>query len=157
MGVSIGATESKQRFRILGSIYGGNTNYLTLNYECRVKKREIMSELKVTGSITSISDVQTGKSKAGNEWAKLVFAINTGGEYPKTVAFTVFGADKVDKFVQYNSVGDEVEVSFDPVSREHEGRFYTDLNAWKIWGLNRGNKAAEPALVAEEEDDDLPF
>ena len=116
-----------------------------------------MSELKVTGTITSISDVQTGTSKAGNEWAKLEFAIETGGDYPKTVAFTVFGADKVDKFIQYNKVGDEVEVSFDPQSREHEGRFYTDLNAWKVWGLNRGNKAQPVAVEAEDEEDDLPF
>lgn len=115
-----------------------------------------MSELKVTGTITSIGDVQTGTSKAGNDWSKLEFAIETKGEYPKTVAFTLFGADKVDKFVQYNQVGDEVEVSFDPSSREHEGRFYTDLNAWKVWGLNRGKKAAVP-VDAEDEEDDLPF
>lgn len=116
-----------------------------------------MSELKVTGTITSISDVQTGVSKANKkEWAKLEFAIETGGEYPKTVAFTVFGAEKVDKFIQYNKVGDEVEVSFDPTSREYDGRYYTDLNAWKVWGLNRGDKSPEPAEVGEE-DDDLPF
>ncbi len=115
-----------------------------------------MSELKLTGTINSINDVQSGTSAAGNDWVKLEFAIETEGKYPKIVAFTVFGAEKVDKFVQYNKVGDQVEVSFDPSSREHDGRFYTDLNAWKVWGLNRGNKA-EPALVAEEEDDDLPF
>lgn len=114
-----------------------------------------MSELKVTGTITSISDVQTGTSKTtGNEWAKLEFAIETEGEYPKTVAFTVFGAEKVDKFIQYNSVGDKVEVSFDPQSREYQGRYYTDLNAWKVWGL-KGQQQAVP--VEDEDEDDLPF
>jgi hypothetical protein len=121
-----------------------------------------MSELKVRGTITSILDVQTGTSKSGNEWAKIGFVINTGGDYPKDVAFTIFGVEKVDKFLQYNKEGDEVEVSFDPSSREHEGRYYTDLNAWKVWGLNRAQDAnaapeAVEVLEAEDEDDDLPF
>lgn len=117
-----------------------------------------MSELKVGGTITTINDIETGESSNG-EWAKVVFVINTGGEYPKDVAFTIFGTDKVDKFLQYNSEGDEVEVSFDVKSREYNGKYFTDLNAWKVWGLNRGqssNAAPEPVLD-EEEDDGLPF
>lgn len=117
-----------------------------------------MSELKVRGTITSILDVETGTSKSG-EWAKVIFVVNTGGEYPKDVAFIIFGADKVDKFLQYNKEGDEVEVSFDPASREYNGKWYTDLNAWKVWGLTRSddNSAPEPDDLNEEEDDDLPF
>ena len=47
-----------------------------------------MSELKMNGTITKISEVQEGKAKSGNNWKKLTFAIQTEGDYPKTVAFT---------------------------------------------------------------------
>ena len=114
-----------------------------------------MSELKVTGTITSIEDVVTGKAKStGNEWAKVGFVINTGGEYPKDIYFSLFGVDKVDKFKQFNKVGDNVEVSFEPSSREYEGKWYNDNNAWKVWGLDRG---ASPVPAGNEEEDDLPF
>lgn len=115
-----------------------------------------MSELKITGTITKILDVQSGTSKSGNEWIKTGFVINTGGEYPKDVAFTVFGSDRVSNFQKFNKVGHLVEVSFEPESREYEGRFYTDLSAWRTMTLNKGNEAPEP-VVAQEEDDDLPF
>jgi len=115
-----------------------------------------MSELKVTGTITSIMDIETGKSSNG-DWSKVVFAIETDGDYPKTIAFTIFGADKVEKFLKFNKVGHEVEVSFDAKSREYNGKFFTDLTAWKVWGLTRGNQAATVAVELEDETDDLPF
>ena len=113
-----------------------------------------MSELKVTGTITSIKDIETGESSNG-AWSKVVFAIETEGEYAKTVAFTIFGADKVDKFLKYNSVGKKVEVSFDVKSREYNDKFFTDLNAWKVWGLE--GQTAVPAGADDDEEDDLPF
>lgn len=114
-----------------------------------------MSELKVTGTITSIEDVVTGESKAtGKEWAKVGFVINTGGDFPKDVYFTYFGLDKVDKFNKFNKVGDKVEVSFEPSSREYEGRWYNDNNAWKVWGLD---KATASESLPEVVEDDLPF
>ena len=41
-----------------------------------------MSDLKIKGEIISISEVQTGTSKKGNNWKKLGFTITTGGDYP---------------------------------------------------------------------------
>ena len=115
-----------------------------------------MSDLKVTGVITKIENVVTGKAKStGNEWAKVGFVINTGGDYPKDVYFTLFGVEKVDKFKQYNKVGDNVEVSFEPSSREYEGKWYNDNNAWKVWGLDKATASAAPA--GAEDEDDLPF
>lgn len=117
-----------------------------------------MSELKVTGTITRIEDVQTGTSSNG-EWAKIGFVVQTEGEYPKDVYFTIFGAEKVDKFKRFNKVNNRVEVSFDPSSREYNDKWYTDLNAWRVWGLdrNQGDNSAPEPDSPEEEDDDLPF
>ena len=118
-----------------------------------------MSELKFKGKITSILEKETGVSGSGDNWSKLSFLVeDTSGQYPRTAGFIIFGDEKIDKFLQYNKVNAEVEVSFDIRSREYNGKVYTDLNAWKVWGVNRnqtdGNSAPPPT---DEEEDDLPF
>lgn len=115
-----------------------------------------MSNLQIEGVITKVSDVIEGTSKSsGKSWKKLTFVIQTSSEYPKNVAFTVFGQEKVDNFVKYNKVGQNVEVSFNVESREYNDRYYTDLQAWKVFSVKQ-----EEAPVVEESfssPDDLPF
>lgn len=118
-----------------------------------------MSELKMNGTITKISEVQEGTAKSGNNWKKLTFVIQTEGDYPKAVAFTVFGEEKVDNFMKFNKQGQNVEVSFNAESREYNDRFYTDLQAWKVFTIK--DDVAEAAPVGADDGfskaSDLPF
>jgi len=118
-----------------------------------------MSNLQITGTIKSIGEVQSGTSKTTNkEWKKINFVVQTQGEYSKDVAFNVFGAEKVDNFTKYNKVGQMVDVSFDVESREYKGRYYTDLNAWKVFTNKSGATAsAEPVNSTTEDAGNLPF
>jgi len=120
-----------------------------------------MSDLKIKGEIISISEVQTGTSKKGNNWKKLGFTITTGGDYPKKVHFTVFGDEKVDNFMKFNKVGQNVDVSFNVESREFNERWYTDLGAWKVFTLKEeevsATKKEEFHSVESINDDSLPF
>ncbi|MDP5139880.1 MAG: DUF3127 domain-containing protein, partial [Spirosomaceae bacterium] len=87
--------------------------------------------------------------------------------------FTVWG-DKIDS--QMMQEGNQLNVSFDVESREYNGRWYTDLKAWKmeLAGDGQSNnsgggfapqsapaQASAPAKLSEElkasGDDDLPF
>ena len=115
--------------------------------------------LQITGSIKVITEVQSGVSKSsGKEWKTLSLVIGTGGDYPKDVSFTVFGGEKVDNFVKYNKVGQTVDVSFEPESREYKGKYYTDLNAWKVFTNKDGATASEkPVAAATEDAGNLPF
>lgn len=124
------------------------------------------NSLVLQGVITKISEVQTGESKAGKPWKKMGFAIETLGEYNKTVYFTVFGEEKVNNFQKYNKLGQEVEVSFNAESREYNERFYTDLQAWKVYVQTSSSEYAEQAetyheVVSGEQkaasDDGMPF
>lgn len=77
-----------------------------------------MSELTISGRIALILPLQTGTSKAGNQWKKQSYVLETGGQYPKKVCFSLFG-DKVDQFpIQ---VGQDVTVSIDieKIGRAH--------------------------------------
>ena len=70
----------------------------------------------------------TGEGKNG-QWSKQEFLIETGDQYPKKVMFGLMG-NKIDQ--NPYSIGQEVVVSFDAESREYNGRYFTNLNAWKV-------------------------
>ncbi|MDC0009188.1 DUF3127 domain-containing protein [Winogradskyella sp.] len=109
--------------------------------------------MEVTGTIKQILDVEQGTSKAGKEWKKINFILETkDGEYTNTIYFDVFGEGKVDKFVKFNKVGDNVTVSFDVSSREYNERWYTQTSAWMV-----KKNTSESETKLEEAKDDLPF
>ena len=99
-----------------------------------------MSELTISGRIVSVLPLQQGTSKAGNPWKKQGYVIDTGGQYPRKVCFSLFG-DKIDQFPL--QVGQDVTVSIDIESREFNGRWYTEINAWNI--VQTGAQPAAPA------------
>ena len=111
-----------------------------------------MSEqLKVKGTIKTILAVETGESKAGKSWTKQSFVVDNGSEWNPEVCFSVFGDDKVEMLSKFTQ-GQEVEVLFNVSSREFNGKYYHNLDAWAI------NTAKESAPVKQEEESDgLPF
>ena len=121
-------------------------------------------DLKLQGEITKITEIQEGVSKQGKSWKKLGFLITTKGEYPNDIYFSVFGEEKVDNFMKYNKVGQNVEVSFNVTSREYNEKYYTDLRAWKVFTITDANETNEEVLVpdtgyhsANGDSNDLPF
>jgi len=121
-----------------------------------------MSNLQITGVITKITETQEGQSKSsGKSWKKLGFVVQTASEYPKDVYFTVFGEEKVDNFLKYNKVGQTVDVSFNVESREYNERFYTDLQAWKVFTASSSTEKVAATNEASQGEfhkaDDLPF
>jgi hypothetical protein len=90
-----------------------------------------MSNLQIIGTVEKVSDIQQGVSKAGKEWRTSGLLISTGGTYPKKCYFTVFGDELIGR-VQELAEGDEVAVSFNPESREYNGRYFTENKAWRI-------------------------
>jgi hypothetical protein len=87
--------------------------------------------IEITGRVVNVLAPVSGQSKSGNgEWKKQEFVIETQSQYPKKVLFSLWG----DKTEQINGLqpGEDVKVSFDPESREYNGRWYTDLRAWRV-------------------------
>lgn len=115
-----------------------------------------MSELKLTGKIKVIDEIQQGTSKDGKDWQKINFVIsnNDGHEGAEQIfAFEIFGEEKVQKFLEHNKEGKEVEVSFNIRTNEWKGKYFTSLQAWKVWGVEAGEHVAETV----DEEEPLPF
>lgn len=111
--------------------------------------------LEIEGKVVRKLPIVTGEGRNGT-WQKQEFVIETAGEYPKTICFTVFG-DKTD--ISNTLKKDEnVKVHFNVESREYNDRWYTNLQAWKI---DRNETQAPPppppAKEAQGNDNDLPF
>jgi hypothetical protein len=126
-----------------------------------------MSNLK-TGKIIEILPTESGTSKAGKDWKKLTFVIDTGEEYNNIIAFELFGDEKVDNFLKYNKVDKTVDVEFNVSSNKWKDKYFTSASAWKITNANDTETALqqaakvidgafEPAGDLNEEQDDLPF
>lgn len=123
--------------------------------------------MEIKGKIVQILPLQGGQTKAGGEWKKQEYILETEGQYPKKVCFNLWG----DRIEQYPvAVGEDVTVSFDLDSREFNGRWYTEVRAWKIEkGVTMGGSVytapAAPMSAPEatpfggeaSANDDLPF
>lgn len=118
-------------------------------------------EHKEQGTIKTILPVESGVSKDGNEWKKVVFVISNNGGYQgaeQIFAFEIFGAEKVDKFLQYNKEGDTVDVDFNIRTNEWQGKYYTSLQAWRVFKVEEAPQPQPQAEPVQEEDEDkLPF
>lgn len=114
--------------------------------------------MEITGTVVSLLPMQSGQGKNGT-WKKQEFIIETPGQYPKKVCLSLWG-EKVDE-TRLN-VGEKITASINIESREYNGRWYTDVRAWKIAKGNGGQNEAPPIDSSFTPDsgsgsDDLPF
>ncbi|MDR1918755.1 MAG: DUF3127 domain-containing protein [Tannerellaceae bacterium] len=86
--------------------------------------------MEISGKIIAVLPEQGGMSKTGNEWKKQEYVLETHEQYPKKVCFQIFGADRIAQAAI--QMGEEVTVSFDIESREYNGRWYSNISAWKV-------------------------
>ena len=86
--------------------------------------------MEIAGKLVQVLPVQTGTSPKG-EWRKCSFIIEiTDSKFPKKICILAW-KDLVDQ-VQKLEVGSNINVSIDLESREFNGKWYTDVKAWKI-------------------------
>ncbi len=115
--------------------------------------------LSLKGKLSRKLNVESGTSKAGKEWKKQSFLIDTGAQYNPEICFQLFGEDKIEMLNHHNE-GDQVEVSFNLSSREYNGRYFHNIDAWRIESQSNTNAemdAAPEFNAPANEEDDLPF
>lgn len=124
-----------------------------------------LMSLQLKGKIQQILNPESGVSRAGKEWKKQEFVIETEEQFPKKVCFTLFN-DKLS-LLEGISEGEDVEVSFNLESREFKGKWYHNINAWKMDKVSGEGVLQEappefrpediPPEPAEGPEGDLPF
>lgn len=85
--------------------------------------------VELTGTIVQMLPYEGGTSKAGKEWRKVVFILETQDQYPRKVAISLLN-DNIDKYAI--QVGMVVTANLEIESREWNGKWYTEVKAWQI-------------------------
>jgi hypothetical protein len=131
--------------------------------------------MDISGKLSLHLPIQTGEGKNGT-WQKSGFVVETSTDkYPKKVCFTTWG-DTIAQSQAFQ-VGADVKVYFDVESREYQGKWYSDIKAWKIEPTTGGTPTTPRETPAQSntpsdspapktpptesftvtQDDDLPF
>ncbi len=95
---------------------------------------------KVKGTISKIGEPK--KLDNGATVFDYVVEVTSENGYVTPYSFNMYKKEEyvshIDNFIQYNKVGDEVEVEFDIRGREYNGRTYNELSHWKIEKVGQG-------------------
>lgn len=106
--------------------------------------------MQLTAKLIQLLPLQSGTGKNG-EWKKQDIIVETLDQYPKKVCITLWG-NKFDH-VSLQS-GEQYTIDFDVESREFNGRWYTDVKAWKIEAQNKQKSA--PTSSPQDEFEEIP-
>ena len=96
--------------------------------------------MELQGKVIAALPERSGVSQRG-EWKSQEFVIETHDTpYSRKLCFTVFGADRLQRFnIQ---IGQEVLVAFDIDAHEWNGRWFSDIRAYDV-------RAVDPSQIAQ--------
>ena len=103
--------------------------------------------MEIKGKIIKVTEKVTGTSQKG-EWSKYTIVIDTETKYNNIYAIDIFN-DKVEQ----PAVNDMVNVDFNIQCREYQGKYYTNLQIWKL----EKSIEVDNTVVNDIPNDGLPF
>jgi hypothetical protein len=122
--------------------------------------------MEIQGKIIVLNDTETIGTK---DFKKRLVVIQTDEQYPQTIPVE-FTQDKTS-VLNFYKVGDLVKIGINIRGSEWKGRYFANINGWKIDKIDSTSLSAQQqmpdreavnAIMANaeqeaEEDDDLPF
>lgn len=97
------------------------------------------------GTISDMSEVQSGTSQSGNQWQRMTLTLEIPGfQGSVTKQFFRVSGNAVNDVLLHN-VGDRVEVTFSLYAREWNGKLYNNVDLVKISPI--GGAAADAPSV----------
>ena len=103
--------------------------------------------MQFKGKIIEALPVVTGQGARG-QWVKQGFVLEyDSGQYPKSIAFDVFGDERLQKF--RISVGEELicDIDFKAVKGRNGGTF-NSVDCWNVTRVNQVQQQAQPQQQA---------
>jgi len=113
--------------------------------------------MNIKAKLVQLLPLQTGMGKNG-QWRKQDIIVETEGQYPKKICISIWG-DKINE--KQLIIDNQLDIDFELESREFNGKWYTDIRAWKI--VSSEDKIVSSLIensITEEDlidENDLPF
>lgn len=126
------------------------------------------------GTISHMSEITSGTSTSGRDWARMTIMIDIPGYQGSISKLSLqVGTDRIGD-VQEFKVGDKVEIGWSIYAREYNGRWYNNVDLVKIKSLDEQKQEEKPepspaskqpaifdqpreSLNPADNPDDLPF
>ena len=108
-------------------------------------------QISLNGTVETILPVETFDSG----FQKQVLVVNTGGEYPQQIPVE-FVNDSISK-LENLQVGQPITVGINIRGNEHKGRYYANIQGWRVDAGQMGQTQAAPAPQGAAIDDEIPF
>ncbi len=109
--------------------------------------------MELTGKLISKLPQESGQGKNG-VWVKQGFVVETQEQYPRKVCISLWG-DKVRDLDSFK-LGDQIKASINLESREFNGKWFTDVRAWRLEKVGAATSVGMPEPPPMPSVDDIP-
>jgi hypothetical protein len=96
--------------------------------------------MQLTAKLVQLLPIESGTGRNG-EWKKQTIIVEIPGQYPRKLAISVWG-ERIHSLPQ--EPGTSLVIDFDVESREYNGRWFTDVKAWRIEALAAPSTSSQP-------------
>lgn len=91
-----------------------------------------MAIIKEKGTIAYLSEVQSGVSQSGNAWARQTIVVDVEGYNGTFRKLALQASGNIVEELKGVATGTKVEVSYQVTAREYQGRWYNNVDLFKI-------------------------
>lgn len=87
--------------------------------------------IQISGKLLEVSNPESKTGKNGKDYITCLAIIEVGESYPKKVAISLGKEELINQATQ-KRLGEVVSFDVNIESREYNGKWFTNINAWKI-------------------------
>ena len=97
-----------------------------------------MAIIKEIGTIAFMSDVQSGMSQNGNPWYRQTIVVDVAGFNGSYRKVALQASGNLVQDLEGAMIGDKVEISYQVTAREWNGKWYNNVDLYKVRFLEDG-------------------
>ena len=91
-----------------------------------------MAIIKERGTITFMSDVQSGMSQNGNPWYRQTIVVDVAGFNGSYRKVALQASGNLVQDLEGAMIGDKVDISYQVTAREWNGKWYNNVDLYKV-------------------------
>ena len=91
-----------------------------------------MATIRERGTISFMSEVQSGMSQSGNPWYRQTIVVDVAGYNGSFRKVALQASGNVVGDLEQMQIGDKVEISYQVTAREYNGKWYNNVDLYKI-------------------------
>ena len=104
-----------------------------------------MAIIKEIGTISVLGEVQSGMSQTGNPWYRQTIVVDVAGYNGSYRKVALQASGNVVGDLDGAAIGDKVEISYQVTAREWNGKWYNNVDLFKVEFLDIPQQPVAPA------------